>query len=239
MKRLDYLFHFYEILEKLEFNLGGKRILATCMGQMDWPQWGVYFFFEPRETRNQSGVGQRVVRVGTHALTNNSRTTLWNRLSQHKGTISNGGGNHRGSIFRKHVGAALLNRDTWSEVIRETWGKGSSATAEVRQAELPLERAVSQYIRQMPFLWLAVEDAPSPQSLRGVIERNSIALLTNFNVPAEPLDSPNPAWLGHWADSNPIHLSGLWNVNHVTEIYNPMFLEYLENLVLKQFSRNN
>ena len=29
----------------------------------------------------------------------------------------------------------------------------------------------------MPFLWFAIDDAPGPKSLRGYVERNSIALL--------------------------------------------------------------
>ena len=110
-----------------------------------------------------------MVRVGTHALTSSSQTTLWKRLSQHQGTLKNGGGNHRSSILRLHVGAALIKRDVWPDAIKENWGKGSIPSAAVRQAELPLEQAVSQYIRQMPFLWLAVEDVPSSNSQRGVM----------------------------------------------------------------------
>jgi hypothetical protein len=32
----------------------------------------------------------------------------------------------------------------------------------------------------MPFLWLAIDDEPSAHGLRGHIERNAIALLSNF-----------------------------------------------------------
>jgi len=34
-------------------------------------------------------------------------TTLWARLSQHRGSAKSGGGNHRCSIFRLLVGRAL------------------------------------------------------------------------------------------------------------------------------------
>jgi len=47
-------------------------------------------------------------------------------------------------------------------------------------AEAPLELAVSEYICRMPFLWLAVEDAPGGESMRAQIEKNSIGLLSNF-----------------------------------------------------------
>ncbi|MBN1666854.1 MAG: hypothetical protein JW862_07185 [Anaerolineales bacterium] len=239
MDRLKDLRRFYVILNQLERKLGGKRKLANCNGYMDWPQRGVYFFFEPGEIRTHSGQGPRVVRVGTHALISNSQTTLWKRLSQHQGTLKSGGGNHRGSIFRLHVGTALINRDHWPPRIASSWGKGNNAPADVRQAELPLEQAVSQHIRQMPFLWLAVEDEPGPASLRGVIERNAIALLSDYNSQSDsqdspqddPLDPPSPSWLGLQADRESIRHSGLWNVNNVTETYDPAFLVLLEGQV--------
>jgi hypothetical protein len=44
--RLDDLVGFYSILESLERQIGGRRILADCHGRMKWPQRGVYFFME-------------------------------------------------------------------------------------------------------------------------------------------------------------------------------------------------
>ncbi|MCH8042304.1 MAG: hypothetical protein IID44_01170, partial [Planctomycetes bacterium] len=52
-----------ERLDELEEKLGGKRILESCHGKMNWPRSGVYFFFEPGEIRTNSGEGLRVVRV--------------------------------------------------------------------------------------------------------------------------------------------------------------------------------
>ena len=52
------------------------------------------------ETRSGTGAGPRVVRIGTHGLKNGSRSTLWGRLSQHRGSSRSGLGNHRGSSFR-------------------------------------------------------------------------------------------------------------------------------------------
>ena len=96
----DALDRLYELLGDLRSRLGGARTLASCTGRMDWPARGVYLFFEPGEMRRDGT--PRVVRVGTHALTVGSRTTLWQRLSQHRGYLSGrwaGGGNHRGSVF--------------------------------------------------------------------------------------------------------------------------------------------
>ncbi len=73
---------FYALLDALRGRLGGYRRLADCDGRMDWPERGVYFFFEEGERRAGPSQGRRVARVGTHALKHGSRTSLWNRLSQ-------------------------------------------------------------------------------------------------------------------------------------------------------------
>lgn len=99
--------------------------------------------------------------AGTHALSVGSRTKLWSRLSQHKGQ-ANGGGNHRGSIFRLLVGTALINKNRLNF---PTWGIGNTADRAVRTGEVDLERQVSQVICNMRFLWLAIEDEPGPNSL--------------------------------------------------------------------------
>ena len=109
--RLDDLKRFYDLLAKLEERLGGARRLSNCSGRMKWPARGIYFFMETGEDRAVTGNGPRIVRVGTHALKAESKTKLWTRLKQHKGTVRSGGGNHHGSIFRKIVGAALIQKD--------------------------------------------------------------------------------------------------------------------------------
>jgi len=81
----------------------------------------------------------------------------------------------------------------------------------------------------MPFIWLPIEDVPSPESARGYIERNSIALLSNYNKAS--LDPPSKIWLGHDSDRERVRNSGLWNQNHVDETYDPTFLIKLEQLV--------
>jgi len=224
--RLDDLIRFYSILDRLEIHLGCARRLADCSGRMVWPKRGVYFFREHGESRTHTGTGPRVVRVGTHALKVGSNTKLWTRLSQHKGQPSTGGGNNRGSIFRLIVGAALVNRDG---VTCASWGNGQTAKREVRNGELTLECAVSQLIANMPFLWLAVDDEAGPESSRGYIERNSIALLSNFNRTA--LDPPSSTWLGRRSNRERVRNSGLWNSNHVDEAYEPSFLDNLDDLV--------
>lgn len=235
MSRLEQINFFYQILQDIEDRLGGKRLLTTCHGRMRWPRRGVYFFLEPGENRS-TGLGLRVVRVGTHALKLNSKATLWERLRTHRGTLTGkrpGGGNHRGSIFRLHVGSAILRKEGL-ESQYPTWGVGSSASTEIRDHEYPIEKKVSQYIRKMPFLWLDVDDSPGPGSQRAYIERDSIALLSNYGKlgSGEAIDPPSPEWLGFYCANVAIRRSGLWNVDHVADQQvDPDFLNKLEQKV--------
>lgn len=138
----------------------------------------------------------------------------------------------RGSIFRLHVGTALLaSGQAWPASIRDTWSIGGTAPATVRMREYPLEKAVSDYIGAMPFLWLAVDDPPGPKSERSVIEVGSIALLSNLH--RAQIDAPSIAWLGRNADRAVIRESGLWNVNHVRETPNVTFLDVLARRIAR------
>jgi len=232
VNRLDHILRFYEILFCLEQRVGGKRLLRDCDGRQRWPKRGVYFFYEDGELRSTSGSGLRVVRVGTHAVSRGSKTTLWRRLSNHRGPLKDGGGNHRGSIFRKLAGGALSARE--HNLYCASWGIDTSAPKGVRIYERGLECAVSRYIRQMPFLWVTVDDESSRESIRKYIETNSLALLSNWmKSPGDIVDSASSGWLGNYCNVNKVSSSGLWNSHHVDEDYNPSFLDTLEDLALK------
>jgi hypothetical protein len=219
----------YLLLDDLARRQGGPVRLRDCTGTAGWPRRGVYFFCEDGEVR-ADGNG-RVVRVGTHALTASSRTTLWARLRQHRGRLGGrnpGGGNHRASIFRGHVGTALIRQGEWPDGLLGAW-TSHSRLPDWASMEDQLELQVSHHIGAMPFLWLAVPNRPDGGSDRGYIERNSIALLSCLS--AGP-DQPSDGWLGHHANSPKVRQSGLWNSNHVDETYDPSFLQPLENLVM-------
>jgi len=227
--QVDDLRAFYLMLDDLKVRSGGVRQLQSCNGRMPWPNRGLYFFFEEGETRSVSGDGQRVVRVGTHALKQGARTTLWSRLAQHRGNANNRGGNHRGSVFRLHVGMALLRRN--ANLSCDSWGQGNTAGRTIRESEHSVEVLVSEIIGRMPVLWLEVDDLPGPQSKRGYIERNAIALLSTSRK--QKLDQSSDRWLGRHSRSKHVTESGLWNVNHVEEQYDRMFLRHLEKLIEK------
>ena len=217
----------YALLDRLEDRVGGKQYLADCNGRMDWPERGIYLFFAPDETRASTD-RRRITRIGTHAVSSESGTTLWNRLIAHRGTFRGkyaDGGNHRGSVFRLRVGEAMIERDGLHEEYPE-WGVGSSVGSDIREQELAHERRVSEYIRGMPFLWVKVDDEPGPDSRRATLEQNLIALVSNYGKPS--VDPRDTSWLGTHSPSRAIRESGLWNVNHVGESYQPSFLDTLE-----------
>jgi len=146
---------------------GGQRRLRDCTS-FGWPSHAVYFFIDDEEARLEGAT--RAVRVGTHALSATSATTLWQRLSTHRGHVSGsrpGGGNHRASIFRLHVGTAMLARGDWPSAVRNSW-RNKHASPAMRHAEYPLEQAVSHYISGLPLLWL---DVPA-RTDRGLIEQH-------------------------------------------------------------------
>ena len=102
MSRTDDLNRFYDLLDKLEENLGGKQSLTDC----DWDVLsspGILFFFEENEFRNNSSC-QRVVHVGA---SDNMKRRL-------RGEIKSG--NQEGAVLRKHIGKALVKREKLPQI---------------------------------------------------------------------------------------------------------------------------
>ena len=216
---------FYAHLDELGQRTGGPRFLNDPSLSRQCPRAGLYFFFESGEVRPN---GQpRVVRIGTHALTPSAKTTLWGRLRQHLGHTGGsnpGGGNHRGSIFRRHVGSALLNRHGDSQLLASWLAPDPLPGHE--DAERAIEVQVSQVIRAMPFLWLSVPTRPDGSSDRGVLERNLIALLSTLSGRGE---AASANWLGRNAVAPKVRGSSLWNVNHVDGAFDPNTLDLLQS----------
>lgn len=219
---------FEELMRRLMTGADQGLPLARLLEGGRLPERGVYFFLDPTTSNKQDQ--WRICRVGTHAVSLGSKSTLRARLRAHLGTRS-GSGNHRGSIFRLHVGNALLRRDQ-REIA--TWGIGSVAppalrTSEVlREAEVRHEQQVSNYIGQLPVLWVAIPDEASPASERSIIERNAIALLSQD---AQRSAMPPNGWLGEHSPRREIRESGLWNLNYVDDDYDSSFLTLLERAV--------
>jgi hypothetical protein len=215
------LLRFYRLMQEMEQLNGGMRRMCQASADEGWPQRGVVWFFESTEQRKETGAGLRVVRVATHALKPGLQSTLWDRLSH------DASGAHRGSVFRTLLGMAIRNHMGHAEP--QSWGRGPAAPPETARQEAALEAAVTLYAGRMPFVFLAVDDAPGPQSLRAFIERNSVALLSNYA--RTPVDAPSPGWLGRHCPREKVAESGLWNNQHLDSAYDPSFLDSVRRLI--------
>ena len=224
--RSSHLDRLYELLGVLSEGLGGLQEFDEVTADMNWPHRGVYFFFEDSEKRFFHESIQRVTRVGTHAVSKGSKSTLWQRLRTHRGT-SLGEGGHRSSILRLHIGTALMAKSPERFTV-STWGQGQTADRQTREAEKQLEEEVSRYIRKMKLLWLSIGDSPSPASDRSYIERNTIALLSG---PVGPIDFASASWLGTYCVNPAVKKSSLWNVDFVDDIYDSRFLDVFSKFV--------
>lgn len=230
MQRLNNLQRFYELLQDLD-NKIGKHYLGQCNQRMRWPRYGVYFFFENGEFRDDSSE-LRVVRIGISNLSRDDQSGLWERLRQNRGSIRGqhaGGGDHRISDFRAHIGSALLRRDG---IECATWEATDVKNAKVRREEYPVEMEVSDVIAAMPFLWLSTDNTKNPLITAQVIRNNAIALLSNYQQ--KPRDKASPNWLGHYCGNRLVRLSGIWHSEHVADKYDPLFLTIMAKLVRKR-----
>lgn len=171
--------------------LGTPR-LNTSADKRALPADGLYVFFERGEFVN---VGdrhiERIVRVGTHRKDGRFPGRIRDHFS----------GNSRASVFRRHLGGALLARDDPHDLRIDPWMSGT-------RPDFPeVEERVGQELREQ-FTFCAIPVAHASEGLR--LERGLIALLAQ-----EPLGPPSRAWLGRHALRPEIRDSGLWNTQHL------------------------
>lgn len=215
---------FYSLLRQLDSGVSSARQFGMCSGSLSWPSKGIYFFLDPSETRLLLPETPRVIRVGTHAVSEGSKSSLWQRLKTHKGN-ADGSGNHRSSIFRCHIGTAILKRENRAI---PTWGDLPSSDPAVQTQEAELEQKVSAYLREMRVLWLDIADAPSKFSDRAYLEQNIIALLSG---PGGPIDVASENWFGYDCANPAVRRSALWNVNYTDFEYDPNFFNVLKHYI--------
>jgi hypothetical protein len=231
MNRRVMIEDFYKIITELKDVLGGTWYIPSFSKKTALPPQGVYFYFEPGELREKS-TELRITRIGTHAISNKSKTLLIDRILHDRGTVNGpriGGGYHRKSVFRRHIGNAIINKN--DEVMKYVnWDIKIGVPRESRIDEQIIEKKVSSYIHKMPILWLAVPGNSHKNNMRAFIESNSIALLSNY-LKNEKIDSPSKNWLGLENPEKEISNSGLWNIKHTEKKPDPDLIVQLKKLV--------
>ena len=208
----------YDILADLSRRTGLRRLSEVIDDEM--PARGVYLFWDDEERRLTDIDRLRIVRVGTHGVALGSKASLRDRMRTHFGTLG-GGGNHRSSVFRLHVGCSLMNAGLVPVV--PSWGRSVRSGEEVLH-ERVVEREVSRYLSNLRVLVVSVPGGSDKSNDRAYIEQNLIALVSNQ---CRPLDPPSSLWLGLHSDKIEIRKSGLWNVNHVSQGVDPGFVDAL------------
>lgn len=227
----------YGELARLNERTDGPYYLSDVDGSLDWPDRGVYVLFDPEtDLEHQSRDQWYISRIGTVGDCKGSTSTLWDRLRAHRGTVSGAyadGGNHRGSIFRQHVGRCIIEREGLEEYPH--WGKAhrslpdSVETTALREQEHSLELRVSQQIRKMPFLVIDIPGGPGPDCSRAMIEKNLIALTAHARRTTPGLI--RDGWLGRCSPRGTIAHSGLWNLDHVNAFYSDSVIHDVESYI--------
>lgn len=154
------------------------------------PKNGIYFFYENGEQCEIGGmITDRIVRIGTHHADNRFRDRIRNHYK----------GNKNSSVFRTHMGSAIINRNGTSIININEWMKHMTPTNN------DLEELITKYFKEnFRFRCISVES----ENERLYLEERLIATLSHGNYP------PSNHWLGHFAERKEISNFGLWNVQH-------------------------
>ncbi len=224
--RPNKLAQFYRKLGVLKTQTGGPFYLSDVDGTMDWPHRGIYIFFDESTDPEIDPVSEwHITRIGTVGVSKGSSSSLWQRLRTHRGTTSGNyadGGNCRGSVFRLHIGNAIIE-DEGLEDKYPHWGvphrqlPDNISTSEIRAQEHPLELRVSERIRNLPFLVIDIPGKPHADCDRARLEKNLIALVSHARRTNPHLKKDD--WLGHHSPRAEINKTGLWNLDHVNSFY--------------------
>lgn len=182
------------------------------------PENGIYFFYEDGELWGHGGFKPRIVRIGTHKDGNfRSRIKEHYLLDESKMNFDrNKAAPRERSIFRKHIGRALLNkrRDDYLKIweIDFTSRKSRKEFGHLRniQKEIEVESAITKILRQnFSFRFIIVDDQLSRMGSEG-LERSLIGTVAHCK-----LRKPTGNWLGGYSPKKQIKESGLWLVHHL------------------------
>lgn len=164
----------------------------------EFPANGIYVLFEVGEHGHG---GERIVRIGTHRGPDN----LGKRIREHVYTR-----NKDRSIFRKHIGRALLQRR--NDVFLEQWDVDLTTKQAREQHEDVIDKAtlarvedeVSAFMNgNFSFCVLRIDQRPT----RLLLEQQLLSVVSQCES-----CGPSEQWLGKHHPNPVIRESGLWNI---------------------------
>jgi hypothetical protein len=193
----------HEIIEPLPLN-------RYPISKRDLPDNGLYLFYEEGERFHADDQARdRIARVGTHR----EQDRLPDRISIHFH------GDKNSSVFRRHLGGAIIRRENPSDPRLQQWLEQDTPT--FADIEEKVSRELQEHFR---FRCVKVED----RNERIELEERLIATLAKCST-----YHPSHNWLGLFAISEKIRESGMWNEQHVDSerCIRPGDLSRLEELV--------
>ena len=166
-----------EVCEWLHRHLGSLRTFSYPFDVAALPSNGIYFFYEKGEVCGHDSTKPRIVRVGTHR-DGNFRSRIGDHflLNERKMVFTREHPRpHDRSIFRCHVGAALLHkaRDSYLSVweMNLTTREKRDAYRHLRDIdkEVTIEREVTQMLRQnFSFKFIEIGDQMQRMGSQGL-----------------------------------------------------------------------
>ncbi len=179
------------ILEQLYQTLDKLPLFDHSYDPKALPENGIYFFFEEGEKCQINGkVWNRIVRIGTHNADNRFRDRIRNHYK----------GNKNSSVFRTHVGSAIIQKNKISAIDVTDWMKHMTPTNK------DIEKLIDIVFKN-EFKFRCVSVPTKKERL--YLEEGVIALLSNSELKS------TPNWLGNYAAKQEIRNSYLWNIQHV------------------------
>ncbi len=177
------------------------------------PSNAIYFFYENGERWGHQGPKPRVVRVGTHR-DGNFRSRIAEHFLFNEGKMAfteDQPAPHDRSIFRKHIGAALLKKvddpyfAVWKIDFIPRKTRDSKRHLRDISKEKAIEKEVTQILRQnFSFRFIDIAEQKQRMGNQG-LERALIGTLARC-----PQCGPSDGWLGRYSPDVRIRESGLW-----------------------------
>jgi len=123
---------------------------------------------------------------------------------------------HDRSIFRSHIGGALLNKargsylSLWEKNLTQRKVRDATRLLRDISKEVAIEREVTQILREnFSFRFIEIADQVQRMGTQG-LERALIGTLASC-----PQCGPSDRWLGRYSSKLQIRETGLWLIHHV------------------------
>jgi hypothetical protein len=204
---------------ELHKNLDALPLFSYPFDVAALPNDGIYFFYEQGECSGHISAKPRIVRVGTHRNGNfRSRIAEHFLLDERKMAFTEDQSRpHDRSIFRCHIGRALLNKahdpylSVWSMNFTKRETRDTKRHLRDISKEVAIEEVTGILRQKFSFRFIEIADQMQRMGKQG-LEGALIGTLASC-----PQCTPSDSWLGRGSPTVQIRESGLWLVQHLRD----------------------